>query len=191
MFYTDGLVERPRVSLRATIDELAGAVDQAQTAEEACLLAVDRMVPVRGPRDDVAVIACRNEVIPPRLELTFAADPAMLTHVRHMLGRWLRKHEVARDVAGEITIAVSEACANAVEHAYGPGDGRFSVGADFAGDSVSVTIRDAGQWRPARGEHRGRGLTIMEAAMDAVEVASGDRGTVVSMRRRVNAGAAG
>jgi anti-sigma regulatory factor (Ser/Thr protein kinase) len=55
----------------------------------------------------------------------------------------------------------------------------------MAGDGVVITIRDAGSWRAPRGEDRGRGLTIIETAMDAVDVNTTANGTEIVMRRRI------
>jgi anti-sigma regulatory factor (Ser/Thr protein kinase) len=52
---------------------------------------------------------------------------------------------------------------------------------------VEVSVRDTGHWRAARGGDRGRGLTIIKAAMDDVEVRSTDDGTEVLMTRRIGA----
>jgi anti-sigma regulatory factor (Ser/Thr protein kinase) len=41
-------------------------------------------------------------------------------------------------------------------------------------------VRDTGSWRDKRGEHRGRGLTIIEDLMDDVAVESADGGTLVA-----------
>jgi anti-sigma regulatory factor (Ser/Thr protein kinase) len=147
---------------------------------------MDRLVPQRGPRDDVAVLALQNNPIPAILDLEFPADPAMLARLRRMLGRWLGEHAGNREASTEITIAVSEACANAIEHAYGPGRGTFRVRAERTNGSIEVTVADRGRWRPPRGEHRGRGLKIMEAAMDTCEVRFDDEGTEITMRRRVD-----
>src|SRR5579871_2970879 len=51
LLYTDGLIERPRVSLTESFGALLAAVEGAMSAEEACLLAMDRLLPTRGPRD--------------------------------------------------------------------------------------------------------------------------------------------
>jgi serine phosphatase RsbU (regulator of sigma subunit)/anti-sigma regulatory factor (Ser/Thr protein kinase) len=186
LLYTDGLIERPKVPLPRSIEVLTEAVTGARTPEDACLLAMDRLVPQRGPRDDVAVLALQNNPIPAILDLEFPADPAMLARLRRMLGRWLGEHAGNREASTEITIAVSEACANAIEHAYGPGRGTFRVRAERTNGSIEVTVADRGRWRPPRGEHRGRGLKIMEAAMDTCEVRFDDEGTEITMRRRVD-----
>jgi anti-sigma regulatory factor (Ser/Thr protein kinase)/putative methionine-R-sulfoxide reductase with GAF domain len=187
LFYTDGLIERPRVPLTDSLDELLEIVGGAQTAEDACLLAMDRFVPQRGPRDDVAVIAIQNDPIPPVLEIELPARPQTLVQTRRLLSRWLRAHDINGLVLTEIVIAVSEACANAVEHAYGLETGTFSVRVERIGDSLELRVTDNGQWRAPRGEHRGRGLAIMENAMDSFEVRKADSGTQVVMRRKLAA----
>jgi anti-sigma regulatory factor (Ser/Thr protein kinase) len=185
LLYTDGLVEQPRVPLPVSIDQLVEAVRGSLTAEEACLVAMDALLPQRGPRDDVAVIAIRNEPVPAKLDLTLAAYPRTLGQLRHALARWMRAQRLDREVATEVTIAVSEAAANAVEHAYGPRRGTFRVRAERTDGELEVSVRDGGHWRPPRGENRGRGLKIMEAAMDTVDVRADVDGTEINMRRRI------
>jgi anti-sigma regulatory factor (Ser/Thr protein kinase) len=50
-----------------------------------------------------------------------------------------------------------------------------------------VTVRDFGAWRPPRQPSRGRGLIVMRAAMDTVEVQPDEEGTTVVLRRRLGA----
>ena len=185
VLYTDGLIERPRISLDISIDRLVEALHGTQQAEEACVLAVDRMVPIQGSRDDVAVLALRNDPTPARLYLELAAQPTVLSHVRRAVTRWLAGRGVDRRMAVDITLAVGEACANAVEHAYGPGRGSFEVAGEQIGDEIVVSVRDRGRWRTPRGDGRQRGLTIMNAAMDHVEVQTDESGTRVEMRRNI------
>jgi anti-sigma regulatory factor (Ser/Thr protein kinase) len=81
---------------------------------------------------------------------------------------------------------VTEAAANAVEHAYGPGDASFDVEAVMSDEGeVCVVVRDEGRWRPPRGHNRGRGTLLMQELMDHFEVTTGDEGTEVRMRRRL------
>ena len=186
LLYTDGLIERPGVLLDYSLDQLLDAVTGATTAEDACLLAMDRLVPQRGPRDDAAVIAVRPDPVADVLDIELAADPSLLSGLRRMLGRWQRSQEVEPAVASEITIAVSEACANAIEHAYGPSGGRIHVRAARIGETIRINVSDRGHWRAPRGEDRGRGLKIMAAAMDSFEVRSTDQGTEILMSRDVS-----
>ena len=58
--------------------------------------------------------------------------------MRQLLRRWLRAHGAGEDEIYDITVACQEACANAVEHAYGPGRESFEVEASSrAGTSRS------------------------------------------------------
>ena len=108
-----------------------------------------------------------------------------------MLGRWLDEAGATRAQAEDLALAASEACANAIEHAYGPAPGLLEVSASIsaAGEAV-VAIRDFGNWRAPRGENRGRGLMLMEGLTDSVEVVQRDEGTTVQLSRRLGAEAA-
>lgn len=187
LLYTDGLIERPRVPLSRSLDELLAAVTGAQTAEDACLLAVDQLVPQRGPRDDIAVIAIQNDPIPEQLDVCFPAQPEVLSQLRRMLGRWLSQQPIDDTAATEITIAVNEACSNAVEHAYGIDEGGFRVKARATDGALELIVTDCGSWRPQRGENRGRGLTIMQSAMDSFDIRSDADGTSIVMTKRMTA----
>ena len=127
MFYTDGLVERPKIPLTKSIDELLRVVRAASSAEEVCQLAVEQLVPVEGLRDDVAIVAVQNGEVPEDLRLRLPADPRVLAQVRRVIRRWLRNRGARDHVIAEITLAVSEACANAIEHAYSPAPAEFHL----------------------------------------------------------------
>lgn len=131
------------------------------------------------------MIAVQNDPVPAVLELEMAAYPKALAPLRQALRRWLEAQAVEREVEIEITIAVSEACANTIEHAYGPTRGSFTVRAEHRDGFVEVKVRDQGRWQPPRSEHRGRGLKIIEAAMDEVEIHADNTGTAVTMRRKL------
>jgi anti-sigma regulatory factor (Ser/Thr protein kinase) len=51
---------------------------------------------------------------------------------------------------------------------------------------VTISVLDGGQWRAPRGQGRGRGLTIIKAAMDKMEVNSTSEGTEIVMHRRLH-----
>lgn len=185
MFYTDGLVERRGDSLLSGIDRLCDLVQDAQSPEEACLIAVDGLVPPEGPPDDVAVLALQNVELPAQLELEFEAVGPNLSQVRRVFRRWLRERGADRTEVTEILLAVNEACANAIEHAYSPGPATFRVLAAVDDAQLTVNVEDSGKWRPPRGEQRGRGLNIIRAAMEHVEVERAEHGTRIVMRRRL------
>jgi anti-sigma regulatory factor (Ser/Thr protein kinase) len=88
--------------------------------------------------------------------------------------------------AREITVAVNEIAANAIEHAYGLTDADFVVEARVAGPDVEFRVQDFGQWRARRiRSDRGRGLDLARALMDAVDIQRGTGGTEVRLHRRL------
>jgi anti-sigma regulatory factor (Ser/Thr protein kinase) len=113
------------------------------------------------------------------------ADPRVLTDVRRSMRRWLRHQGADEQLTADVTLAVSEACANAVEHAYSPAPAEFELHVSSQGGTITATVRDVGRWRQPRGEHRGRGLTIIGTVMDGVDVRSGENGTEIVMHRRI------
>ncbi len=185
VMYTDGLVERPGTPLTTSMEELAAVVGGARSVDDVCLRAIARMVPAGDLRDDVAIVAIQCADIGDGLDLSLAADPKVLAEVRHLLRRWLRHHGANDAQTLEITLAVSEACTNAIEHAYSPAPAKFTLTAGAAEGQLTFVVSDAGHWRPPRGQDRGRGLTIIRAAMDDVEVNPSDTGTEIVMHRRI------
>jgi anti-sigma regulatory factor (Ser/Thr protein kinase) len=185
VLYTDGLVERRGIPIDESIQQLVSILHSAGTPEEACQLAVD-LVPVEGLRDDMAIVALQNLLVPEVLELEPLAEPTVLADVRRLLRRWLQARGAADEVTREITMAVNEACANAIEHAYSPAPARFRLRATEDGGVATIVVTDAGHWRDPRGTNRGRGLTIMRSAMDEVTVRPTEDGTEIAMRRRVS-----
>jgi anti-sigma regulatory factor (Ser/Thr protein kinase) len=121
----------------------------------------------------------------PDFELRIRAEAEQLHEVRHELGSWLDGHGAAPEVAAEIALAVHEAAANVVEHAYGPDDGVIELRAECDGDEVTLEIRDHGRWRTPRGEDHGRGTPMMNVLVDAAEVETDGDGTRVTMRKRL------
>jgi len=199
VLFTDGVFERRGESVDVGLERLrASAATFAARAGEH-QVSVDELVDhvlratsgeVGDADDDAAILAVHFERLAPELKLRIPAEPAVLAGVRATLRRWLADVAGARDEeAEEIVLAAGEACANAVEHAYGPQSAEFELVATVAGGAVAVTVRDDGRWRtPRESSARGRGRAVMEAFMDAVEIETTERGTRVVLRRRVGVG---
>jgi serine phosphatase RsbU (regulator of sigma subunit)/anti-sigma regulatory factor (Ser/Thr protein kinase) len=185
--YTDGLIETRDAPLTERLEMLrAAAADAPDTAPDPlCDHLLDALVPSRASEDDVAVVVVRRLAIPNALRLRLPAEPDVLGRVRLSLGRWLRARGAGTEDVHAIMIAVGEACANAIEHAYPPGPASFDLEATLDDTTISVHVRDHGGWREPRGQHRGRGLALMEATMDEVDVRRGDNGSEIAMRRRL------
>jgi anti-sigma regulatory factor (Ser/Thr protein kinase) len=190
LLYTDGLVERRDVPLEDRMHQLAAAAGAAGgELEDICDQILSGVLGPHDPGDDVALLAVRPEPISAeRLQLALPAEPESLTSLRRRIGRFLHALGASDAETYEITLTVCEAAGNAIEHAYGPGDATFLVEAALEDRSVVIKVADSGQWRDRRGEHRGRGLKIIEGLMDEVEVSTEGGGTVVRMRRMLREG---
>jgi GAF domain-containing protein/anti-sigma regulatory factor (Ser/Thr protein kinase) len=187
VLYTDGLVERrdaPIDTGLAALLSIASASDD--DVERLCSTALERLLP-SAPSDDVALVAARMPPLQDDLRTRWPATSEALVSVRRLLRRWLGVHGADEDELYDIVVACQEACANAVEHAYGPGHAHFEVDASRRDDRIRVTVRDEGRWRPPRGSHRGRGLPLMRALMETVDVEHTDAGTVVVLERSLRA----
>jgi GAF domain-containing protein/anti-sigma regulatory factor (Ser/Thr protein kinase) len=189
MLYTDGLVESRGVSIDVGLERLRTLAEDATEPESLCAAAIQRLVP-EAPADDIAMIVARLRPVDEQLSATWPAEKEVLADVRLTMRRWLHAQGADDDEAYDIIVACQEACANAVEHAYGPGERSFDLQASFADGRVRVTVRDHGRWRPPRGANRGRGLPLMEALMERVDVTHSDDGTVVVLERTLHRKAA-
>ena len=187
LLYTDGLVERRDTSLGDRLAQLATVAGIAGgELGDVCDQIVGGLLGGKRPSDDVALLALRPETpTAGSLELRLPADPAALAQLRQRIGRFLEAAEVDANERFELTLAVSEAAMNAIEHAYGPGDAEFDVTAGIRRGEFHAEVRDNGRWRDRRSDDRGRGLAIIEALMDDVEVKAEPTGTIVRMRKRV------
>jgi PAS domain S-box-containing protein len=186
VLFTDGLVDRRDIAVDDGLERLrALATDPGdRDLDEVCGALLDHLLPADAS-DDVAILAARLDPLEDRLSLTIPADPERLGSVRRDLRRWLSGHLVPKEDAEDVILASSEACANSVEHAYGPGRGSVDVEAEVHDGEITVVVRDRGRWRPPRDGNRGRGLTFIEACMDSSAFTSGDAGTEVRMKRRI------
>ena len=187
LLYTDGLVEERGVSIEDGLERLRAAIEVAPDDPHAmCDYMLATVPPAGAINDDVALLATRLlPVDSGALELRLPAEPASLALMRRALERWLAAVGVNDDASYEIKVACGEACMNAVEHAYPPGDGDFVVRAINVDGEVEIEVQDFGFWRPPRGNsERGRGLELMRRLMDSIKVVPGPEGTTVHLRRK-------
>jgi anti-sigma regulatory factor (Ser/Thr protein kinase) len=116
------------------------------------------------------------------LELAALADNVPL--VRHALRGLLEASGIREERISDITLAVTEACANAVLHAYPDSRGSFAVSAALADGGLAVAVRDRGAGMAPRVDSPGLGvgLPVMAAIADTLEIDTPvDAGTLVRM----------
>jgi len=129
------------------------------------------------------------EPMPP-LWLTVPARAGQLPGLRRALRQWLSQAGVGEDDVTAVLVAVGEATSNAVEHAYldtEPGLVRLTARLGV-GPVLILQVIDNGRWcPPTESDNRGRGLPLMRATMDEVDVRHPDEGgTTVLMRLRLS-----
>ena len=117
LLYTDGLVERRRVSIDEGMTRAGAALAEGQDAgvEDLASRVMGDMAPADGYKDDVALVLFRY---PEPLDLTFPADRGQLAPVRAALRSWLGRGGVSRRTIQDVLVAAGEACANAIEHGH-------------------------------------------------------------------------
>jgi PAS domain S-box-containing protein len=190
LLYTDGLVERPGELLDRGLDRLSAAVRGERVGpQRLCDLVIEQLVPAAGASDDVALLALCSPQLCDSFELELGSEPGELASMRALLRRWLRHAESDEVEIAEILTATGEAAANAIEHGGSISGGPpFEVTGRLDDGEVEIVVRDSGGWRRRQRSEGGRGLVLMRALMDSVEVDPGVDGTTVRMRRRIGAG---
>lgn len=96
----------------------------------------------------------------PDLELSLPARAENVAVIRHLLGGVGDVMGFDAEVLDDVRLAVSEACANVVVHAYPDGQGLLVVQV-FTGDkSVTVVVRDSGTGIAPRADSPGLGVGL-------------------------------
>ena len=189
LLYTDGLIERRGEQLSegetALVEVASSAPDEPELK---CQAITSQLTDGAAIADDIAILAVQTVGLHEVLEVEVPAAPAQLMTARRLIRRWVEANSGTDDDCAAFAIAVSEACANSIEHAYGPGDETIALRASLADGVATVTIRDHGRWRAPRGGNRGRGIPIMREFMDEVSVEPSEQGTTVHLTRRLRDG---
>ena len=123
------------------------------------------------------------------LALQLPRERASIPVVRHLTHNALAEVGVTGWVRQDVELAVTEACANVLDHA-GSGDS-YDVIVSVVGDTCEIRVVDVGSGfdyerfaghQPAIDEESGRGIALMHAVMDSVLFTSEpDSGTVVHL----------
>ena len=189
--YTDGLIEYSRDVVAGEamlLDALREQMMDVPAPPDAARALQRRIFANASNTDDVATLTV---TIAPQERKTFHYEFSAITMavplVRRSLSRWLESIELDEDTRFGVLTAVGEAIANAVEHAYGTETpGIACVDATCESGELEIKIEDRGKWRPAqKRDERGRGLPMMRALMDGVEIRSDAKSTCVALRKTV------
>jgi serine/threonine-protein kinase RsbW len=128
------------------------------------------------------------------VRLTFPAKSDYLLLARLALSGIARSHPLDPEVLADLKLAVTEACGNAVRHAYEGEEGPVTVRFVTAGDRLEMIVEDEGtgvdaatlqEWVADERPEGGMGMAIIRAVVDELDVrdGAGGRGTVVHMTK--------
>jgi serine/threonine-protein kinase RsbW len=138
----------------------------------------------------------------PVVTLTFPAKPDYLVLSRLALSGLARAYPFDPDVLADLKLAITEACGNAVRHAYEDEaeNGPVTVFFQVDGDTLEIVVEDRGsglestdrEWAMPDEPESGMGLAIIRAVVDELDVSRGEngRGTVVRMTKSLGEPAA-
>jgi serine/threonine-protein kinase RsbW len=132
----------------------------------------------------------------PVVRLTFPARADYLLLARLALAGLARSLPLDQEELADLKLAVTEACGNAVRHAYGADPGSVGVSFRVGQSSLEMIVEDQGagiahlddieplELEPESLEG-GMGMAIIRAVVDEVDVREGadGRGTVVHMTK--------
>lgn len=114
-------------------------------------------------------------------ELSLPADPTSAALARRAIRELAEQADLGPADTYDITLAVSEAVANAIEHGS-PRGGIVRLMLQATTGSITVEVRDTGRF-PAPpqpdDDERGRGLPIIGMLSDRVELRPGPQGTTL------------
>jgi len=113
----------------------------------------------------------------PDMELALAARAENIAIVRHALGGFGEAFAVSESKRADIRLAVTEACANVVVHAYPDGEeGPMKVLAIIEEGELTVLVRDWGRGIRPRSDSPGLGLglSLIAALAETVQLGHDD-----------------
>jgi serine/threonine-protein kinase RsbW len=131
------------------------------------------------------------------VELSFPAHSRYLVLARLSLAGIAPVARLGEDTLADLKLAVTEACANVVRHAYPDDvDGIVRLRVSLEPGTLTVEVADDGQgldtgslsgWDASRMREEGMGFSIMRAVVDELEIDSTSAtGTVVRLVKRLS-----
>lgn len=132
----------------------------------------------------------------PEVVVEIPSEGSQLSRIRGIVEEFASEHGFNNSQIYHIKVAISEAVANAIEHGSDPtlppGDSRnrVIVKLEDEGDAVAAYVSDQGKFKsklptfqPGAG-YRGRGLFLMSALMDQVDIDESEKGTTLRLVKK-------
>jgi serine phosphatase RsbU (regulator of sigma subunit)/anti-sigma regulatory factor (Ser/Thr protein kinase) len=185
LFYTDGLIENERDLIggeRRLFDAVRGVVLGDQAMDDPASAITQRVFCGGSNRDDAAVLLLSRSA--PAPYYLFSAVPVATVLSRGIVGETLDRIGATGERRFGVLVALGEAIANAVEHAYRDGEpGLIRLEIAQESPNLVLVVEDYGHWRPfLRRVDRGRGIELMHAFMDGVQIRSTRESTKIVLK---------
>jgi anti-sigma regulatory factor (Ser/Thr protein kinase) len=186
--YTDGCVTSGADGTTGT-DTLAEALVQARTlAPNKPAIAIDRAIFGERERgDDATIVTIAPEPLLAHLDVRLPAELTSAALARTALRRFLATTPLGERRSFDAVVAVGEAVANAIEHAYDRRPNQtFVLRARFESETCTVLVEDTGAWNDVEPlTTRGRGIAMMRELCDNLEIDRTPNGTSVALEFQV------
>ena len=186
LMYSDGLIEQRGEGIDDGLSRLESAVVKLLDTpiEDFANKLIAAMAGQSLPEDDVVVVCFRFDPAHAIFHRSLAPQVNLLRELRTELRGWLSGHHPNFDVHNDVLLAATEACTNAIEHAYTNGKmGSVIVDVSSHDRHVVLRVADQGMWQPnaSTNHDRGRGTSIMQSVSERFTRTSTDQGTTVEM----------
>jgi serine/threonine-protein kinase RsbW/stage II sporulation protein AB (anti-sigma F factor) len=128
---------------------------------------------------DVSPLSAVDDLPPARVALEVAARSEEVAAVRKAIGDLARSAGASEDCVADITLAVGEACANAVVHAFADRPpGVLRITGEMTDGGLQIVVADDGQGMSPRPDSPGLGLGLplmasLAATMDVRAASTG------------------
>lgn len=169
-----------RSTCNASVEMASGQVDQ-------CLRISTTLRGIAGGTSPGGMRCILPEAFAHRI---WPANASHMTTIRAEVARWLNDLSASPDTVNNVVLAVTEAAANCVEHAYHTITEHNTIEVTFwtEGSVICIQISDHGSWRPSPATINGqaRGLTHMGELVESVMIRFGPFGTNVLLRQPVS-----
>jgi anti-sigma regulatory factor (Ser/Thr protein kinase) len=194
VFYTDGLIENDRdpiageQRLLEVVRGLSGDPSASPGQVDDPAMAIqDRVFHDAPNRDDAAVLLLARNA-PVRCYL-FSAVPIAAPIARAIVERDIESLGLTAERRFDLLVALGEAVANAIEHAYRDATpGLICLKVENKGRYLVMTVEDFGHWKAfSRSDLRGRGIELMHACVDSVQIRSSRDSTKIVLKAQLAA----
>jgi len=188
VLYSDGLIERRGESLDVGLSELERVITEMAEwrPERICDELFSHFGVDASRADDAVVLVVKSELDHHEVyRETFPARPEELRQIRSSIRSWASSRHLPPATRDDLLIAIGEATANSVRHAYrNSKPGVVEIIIKPVGEGLEVAVSDRGIWQAASGPSRnpGMGRFIIRSLTVEYHTESNEKGTRVTFR---------